>query len=192
MWAVKGVLRKDELVLREWFRPLDAAPEMGAAVVKKRGSGACWLVVFAAGRVIRRIPVRHPAGWGVSQRAEEECVAQYVQKVVETEKHKRRLLGDAAAAWVGAHPALWEFLTLEAFDDGTARQLAMLCMFYEDGVLKVALQDRQEGRTLWTAAQSPVDALDALEATLQAGEGEWRRSRGPGSGGAGQKGRKQT
>ncbi len=105
-------------------------------------------------------------------------MAKFVRKAVASVDRRNAALSDEAEKWREAHPAIDEYMTLETCDDGSPRVVSMLCMFWEAGTFKVALQDRQEGVSLWSAAQSIIEALDALEARLQAGDGDWRPMRG--------------
>jgi predicted RNase H-like HicB family nuclease len=83
----------------------------------------------------------------------------------------QRLLG----LTFGPLAALGEYLTLEVWEDGTARRTSTLLMFIEDGVWKVCLRDRANSRTLWRAGESPEEALAALEAALEGDATDWRR-----------------
>lgn len=105
-------------------------------------------------------------------------MAKFVRQHVAAGAAKRDAMSATAAQWAASHPAIWEYLTLDTLDDGKERVTSMLCVFYEAGVVKVALQDRQEGLSLWVSSQSIPEALEALESRLQAGDGEWRQSRG--------------
>ena len=73
-------------------------------------------------------------------------------------------------------PALWEFMSHENFDDGTARMTGSLSLFLDDGALKVALNDREEGYVAFVSGSSLEDVLGALEEGLTADSLDWRRS----------------
>lgn len=74
-------------------------------------------------------------------------------------------------------PAIWEYLTCEQWEDGTPRQTATVTVFWEDSRVKLCLNDRFAGRSLWVSGESLIAALDALEGQLEAGTGDWRRNR---------------
>jgi len=78
---------------------------------------------------------------------------------------------------VQALPSLLEYLTSVLFEDGSERETSTLLVFTEDGRWKVALNDRQEGRSLWVSGSSFFGALLALEEQLCTGEGDWRVNR---------------
>jgi len=105
-------------------------------------------------------------------------VAQFVSRVVNHQEKKAHAVSEVGALWVASHPALWEYLTLDSYEDGAPREVSMLLLFAEDGRFKAALQDRQEGRSLWSTAESIEGALMSLEAMLQSGMGEWRQMKG--------------
>jgi len=75
-------------------------------------------------------------------------------------------------------PALCEYLTATVVGETSQRRTATLLLFAEDGLFKVALNDRQEAMSAWASGQTVQEALEALEASLQAGEASWRRSAG--------------
>lgn len=75
------------------------------------------------------------------------------------------------------HPALWEYLTVDRFDDGTARETATLLLFVEDGLVKGCLNDRAGARSCWVSATSMGGLLGLLEEALQSDQAEWRVKR---------------
>lgn len=75
-------------------------------------------------------------------------------------------------------PALAEYLTATVIGESIQRRTATLLLFAEDGVFKVALNDRQEAMSAWASGDTVQEAIEALEASLEAGEASWRRSGG--------------
>lgn len=75
-------------------------------------------------------------------------------------------------------PAIWEYLTISTYDDGSDRVLSTLMVLVEDGQVKCCLNDRDECRSLWVAAGSLQGALRALEELLHDGRALWREYRG--------------
>lgn len=112
-------------------------------------------------------------------------MAKWVRKAVADETQSREKASVQADQWAIDHPALWEYLTIDQHEDGSERTTSMLNVFCESGLVKVALQDREVGRSLWASAQGLPGALMALEMMLQSGQGEWRQSRQAGSKGKG-------
>lgn len=74
-----------------------------------------------------------------------------------------------------SYPALWEFLTLEKWDDGTSRVTGTVRLFAEDGLVKCCANDRDGvGRVCWFSGEALEDVLASLDNALATGEGEWR------------------
>lgn len=73
-------------------------------------------------------------------------------------------------------PALFEFLTTTLVD-GRKREPSSLILFVEDGYPKVCLSDRDASRVCFTTAGGFLEALEDLEANLQAGQVDWRAKR---------------
>lgn len=71
-------------------------------------------------------------------------------------------------------PLLWEFLITPSYDDGSRRQLPTLMLFLHDGRLTGALNDRDNGRSVFVSGISPNDVLDALEMGLKDDSLVWR------------------
>lgn len=77
--------------------------------------------------------------------------------------------------WEKEYPALFEYLTLVVWEDGTARQTSTLLLFFEDGAWKACLNDRENARSAWASGGSPHQAIRALEDALGDDLVEWRR-----------------
>lgn len=82
--------------------------------------------------------------------------------------------GDAATLF----PTLWEWLSCEQFDDGSARVTATVLVFVEGGMCKLCFNDRDGHRKAWITGKSPSEAFQALEASLAADRLEWRPDQG--------------
>lgn len=166
--------------LRHWSAPSEEYPLFDVCVEMNVETLACIAVVYGVFGVIGSVPCLHPSVWGKTDSEVLSIMARFVQQRVRAHANRRECLSDASRQWEDTHPAIVEFMTLAALDDGQERETSMLCVLFEDGLYKVALQDRQEGQSLWVSAQSIPEALEALEARLQAGDGEWRQMRGNG------------
>lgn len=81
-----------------------------------------------------------------------------------------------------AHPALWEYLTVDVFEDGTERQTSTLLLFAERGLIKGCLKDRSVNRALWASAATVTGLLEVLEEALSTESGDWRAERPLGAG----------
>lgn len=73
------------------------------------------------------------------------------------------------------YPALWEYLSVAVWDDGTPRQRATLLLMYEDGLIKACLSDRALERVLWVASDDVLDLLSGMERQLADGTAQWRK-----------------
>lgn len=71
-------------------------------------------------------------------------------------------------------PTLLSYLTDDKYEDGTPRQRSTMSVFVEEGMVKIALNDRQEHASMYVAAEGLGTALEALESKLDAGTGDWR------------------
>lgn len=87
--------------------------------------------------------------------------------------------GNAVAdEWLKAtYPAVFEFLYLEKWDDGAARETGTILLFTHDGGLKAALNDRDGSLTAFLSAVGLKDLLGSLNTGLMEGTIEWRRAR---------------
>lgn len=76
-----------------------------------------------------------------------------------------------------AMPALWEFLTLSAWEDGSPRETGTFLIFSEDGKVKGCLCNRDTGHVGFVSADGWVSLLEAVEAALMNDSVDWRLSR---------------
>ena len=164
--------------LRHYSAPCDVYPLFDVVVEMNWVSGECRTVIYGLFGVIHTVRCVHPITWGVTHEKEYAVMAKYVRQHVARAAAARDALSGVAGEWANAHPAIWEYLTLDTTEDGKERLTSMLCLFVEAGMVKIALQDRHEGLSLWVSSQSIPEALAALEGRLAAGDGEWRQSRG--------------
>lgn len=83
-------------------------------------------------------------------------------------------------------PALHEFLTLPRWDDGCARKLGTISVFWEDGFWKAWLNDKDGQRSVCVAALSLSALLLLVDEKLVTDDLQWRKAR-PDVGRAGRK-----
>lgn len=77
--------------------------------------------------------------------------------------------------------ASWEFLTARAYEDGQARETGTLLVFYEDGLVKMCVIDRDNGRTAFLSSPEGIKAaFQKLEKGIREEKLDWRRKRDPG------------
>lgn len=82
-------------------------------------------------------------------------------------------------AFASKCPALWEYLTLAVWEDGSVRELSTLILMVEEGRWKACLSDKANDRTAWRTADTLAGLLEALEAGLAGGGLDWRRPKAP-------------
>lgn len=71
-------------------------------------------------------------------------------------------------------PGVWEYLTINRYDSGEPRLTSTLMVVVEDGKVKCCLNDREQSRSLWVAADSLEGALLVLESLLDDDRAIWR------------------
>jgi hypothetical protein len=71
------------------------------------------------------------------------------------------------------YPTITEYLTTTSWDDGTARKPSTISLFVEQGVVKLALNDRAYERTLFVSGESLRSALVTMDAALAAASIPW-------------------
>lgn len=89
--------------------------------------------------------------------------------------NKGMQVASAEAEFVQHFPTVWEYLTETTFTDGSKRLTSSLNIFFQDGVCKISIRDKEAGEILWASADGPMSALKVLEGMLVSGEAEWRK-----------------
>lgn len=84
------------------------------------------------------------------------------------------LAGTDGGEFASRYPAIWEYLTLDRWEDGKPRQTSTLQLFGDRGALKAALKDREAGLICFVSGRTPYEALDVLEGALVGGTAEWK------------------
>lgn len=78
-----------------------------------------------------------------------------------------------------SHPTLWEFLTLEAYEDGTERRLPTITLFVSPVGLQACLNDRDQSLAAFVTSGTVDGLWAALEKGLAEDSLDWRRSSAP-------------
>lgn len=65
------------------------------------------------------------------------------------------------------YPRLFEMFTVTEYEDGTSRDTSSISVFYDEGRLKLCLNDKQEGFSAFVTANSVEEGLLALEVGLE-------------------------
>ena len=74
-------------------------------------------------------------------------------------------------------PAMSEFMTAPSYPDGSAREKATVSVFFEDGVFKACLNERDRGLVLFVSEAKFACLFEALELLLQGEHVPWRISK---------------
>lgn len=74
--------------------------------------------------------------------------------------------------------ALWEFLTLSRFDDGSPRETGTVLIFHEEGHVKACVIDREHEVTAFVAASSIRAVLERIDRGVREDKLDWRKRKG--------------
>lgn len=74
-------------------------------------------------------------------------------------------------------PGLWEYLSSHTYDDGSPRVSSTLLVFVEDGLVKLCLNDRDQGMVSFLSAPTYAEALLEMDHRVVEGKLEWRLSK---------------
>lgn len=77
-------------------------------------------------------------------------------------------------AWAKKYPTIVEHLVTDQWEDGSAREVSALSIQVKDGLMALALNDKDLKQSLYTAAGSLSEALALMERALKDGSGQWR------------------
>jgi hypothetical protein len=81
-----------------------------------------------------------------------------------------------ACALSDLYPALWEFLTVMSWEDGTARAPGSLSVFFGGYGLQAALNDKDGGLVAFVSGDTLTALLEALDQGIANDALDWRRS----------------
>lgn len=79
-------------------------------------------------------------------------------------------------AFVRDYPTLAEFLTRVLWEPGVPREKGSVFVFYEDGVFKACLNDKDSLQVAFTSSTTFTGLWKALEKGLKANSLDWRLS----------------
>lgn len=108
----------------------------------------------------------------------EESVGRYVKTRPSPSSQRNGLAIIDPGVVLSPFEALFEYLSVDRYEDGSARAVATLLIFAEDGSWKACLNDRAEARSTWATGSSIEACLEALDVALKSGSADWRRSNG--------------
>lgn len=79
--------------------------------------------------------------------------------------------------WFSGYPALFEFLTLDKWEDGAKRQRGTVTVFFEEGRWKCWVNDKDAARSACVTARTLDEVVSLTESGLVADSLDWRRAR---------------
>lgn len=129
-------------------------------IQKRVGNGAVWV----------RRPMRHG-------RRKDRNVSKYRarQRHPAEEGSVGGVVSDPVFA--SSSPALFDFVCVRPDGAPPGFQMSALTVFSEDGLIKLALNDRENDVVCFYSAPTLQEALEGLEDKLSSGEVDWKRSK---------------
>lgn len=116
--------------------------------------------------------------WEAKEQHETEVwIVSLLRKVSQAERSKLAAPPVSDPELEREYPGVHEYLTAAKYPDGSSREVSTLLIFVADGQWKAMLRDKDNGRCLWATGKSFEEALEVLEALLQAVEAPWRLDR---------------
>jgi len=79
-----------------------------------------------------------------------------------------------ADKWLGKFEQVSEYLVTTTWEDGTPREPSALSVSVSDGMLLLALNDKDLKQSIYTSAETLQDALKLLEDALRTSRASWR------------------
>lgn len=76
-----------------------------------------------------------------------------------------------------SYPTIWEYLSIDCFDDGKARLTSTLSFFCGAGGLQAALNDRETGLVFFVTGDDVGDILETMEDQLVGDNADWKKSK---------------
>lgn len=81
--------------------------------------------------------------------------------------------------WQKSYPTLWEFLSVDTYDDKSPRRLPTVTIFLGPDGLQACLNDRDQGLAAFVTSLSLEGLWQALDKGLREDSLDWRRSSPP-------------
>jgi hypothetical protein len=84
-----------------------------------------------------------------------------------------------AEEWAAEYPHVWEFISLDKWEDGSPRIPGSITLFAEDGAWKACLNDKGMQLVAFVTARSAEGLFEAMQGALMTGLADWRKSKAP-------------
>jgi len=106
-----------------------------------------------------------------------------VKKPLPGEQFKKTELPLDDAAFRDEFPNLYDHLFATTYEDGSGRMTSTMLIFSENGVLKLCLNDRDNGRSVFITATEFLSLFSVIETGLASNSLDWRSRRQSGDNG---------
>lgn len=142
------------------------------------------IVTWRAYCPIRRVTICrlfHQWDWTSHDRWEARrfCLSEFVKRALATSQNIGPGQKCKDEKFVKLYPAFAEFLTLEEID-GKPRQTSTISLFWQQGMFRAFLNDRDAGLSLCVCSDTFQALWNVLEKTLVSDDPGWRPIGGPG------------
>ena len=104
-------------------------------------------------------------------------MSKYIRRQQVVEDGSSPLEGVCVDSLMEKLPALVEYLSVQVYEDGERRETSTLTLFWEDGLFKGCLNDRDQLKSCFLSSASLMDLLVRFESGLELDELEWRKKR---------------
>jgi hypothetical protein len=127
----------------------------------------------------RRGRSNHKGHWGYRRRAPERVVYDmpFMRRVVQVAASAVGAADLLDCEFSKAHPALAEFVSMQAWEDGTRRETGTLFLFVDSGRWKLMLKDRDAKRVAFLTGDTLEELLQTADAGLIDASLDWRDDR---------------
>lgn len=115
----------------------------------------------------------HAGGHAAPVKTTQEDYMQFISRMTKAPGGKL-VAGPSDDTLAQLAPALLEWMTAVAWDDGKARQTGTVMVMTEGGVWKAWMHDRDAKVSSWVTGKDLVEVLTRMDLLLQNGQGEWR------------------
>jgi len=149
---------------------------LAAMLCHRRGSWFLVCVIRDTGERLCGLKITHDQ-YALCRNSSMRChIVSFLRKVDQVRRIVEERATLSESKWLQDHPAVGEYLTTTEWPDGGQRQTSTLLVFYEAGEVRVCLNDREQGRSLWATGSTLEGAFLALENRCKDEKAEWRVS----------------
>lgn len=100
-----------------------------------------------------------------------------LRKITAEERVKRSSVRPDDADMQKRFPNVFEYLVADTYPDGQVRQRSTVMLIVDADMVKLCLNDKDNGQSLWVSGTSLANALKALEAAVTCPTTVWRENK---------------